>query len=112
MDTLLSAILDDDRSKVKYLLMSNSALANGPIDESRLYETKIIHWIYAGDTALHLAAAGYRTEIVRMLLAAGADPNASMNSRQSGPIHYAADGSLNSPIWDPERQVETIRSLY
>src|SRR5262249_49968986 len=71
----------------------------------------IFHWMYAGDTALHLAAAGYRVEIARLLLAAGADPNAATNHRQSGPLHYAADGYVNGPAWDAKRQVKTIRCL-
>src|SRR5439155_2835152 len=69
------------------------------------------HWIYAGDTALHLAAAGYRVEIARLLLAAGADPNAATNHRQSRPLHYAADGYITGPAWDAKRQVKTIRCL-
>jgi hypothetical protein len=60
---------------------------------------------------LHLAAAGYRVEIVRLLLAAGADPNAAKNRRRSSPLHYAADGFITGPSWDAKRQVETIRCL-
>jgi hypothetical protein len=81
------------------------------IDEPKLYQSEIFHWTYEGDTALHLAAAGYRIEIVRLLLAAGADPNAAMNHRRSGPLHYAADGYINGPAWDAKRQVKTIRCL-
>jgi len=76
-----------------------------------LYESKIFHWIYVGDTALHLAAAGYRVELVRLLLAAGADPNATTNHRHSGPLHYAADGYINGPDWNAKRQVKTIQCL-
>src|SRR5258707_13514617 len=111
MDTLLRAILDDDRPRVKDLLKADDALVTRLVDEAKLYESKIFHWIYVGDTALHLAAAGYRVEIVRVLLAAGADPNAARNHRQSGPLHYAADGYINGPDWDPNRQVKTIRCL-
>jgi ankyrin repeat protein len=71
----------------------------------------IVHWIYSGDTALHLAAAGYRVELVRLLLAAGADPNSKKNHRQSGPLHYAADGYITGPDWDAKRQVKTIQCL-
>jgi hypothetical protein len=60
---------------------------------------------------LHLAAAGYRFEIARLLLAAGANPNAAMNHRRSGPLHYAADGFINGPAWDEMRQVKTILCL-
>src|SRR4051794_167456 len=93
MDTLLEAILADDRPRVEALLRADPRIATRLIDEARLYESTILHWLYVGDTALHLAAAGYRVEIVRRLLAAGADPNAASNHRHSGPLHYAADGS-------------------
>jgi hypothetical protein len=34
-----------------------------------------------------------------------------MNHRHSGPLHYAADGYIIGPAWDPERQVQTIERL-
>ncbi len=46
-----------------------------------------------------------------MLLAARADPNSTKNHRQSGPLHYAADGYINGPDWNAKRQVETIQCL-
>jgi hypothetical protein len=111
MDYLLAAIVDDDRRRVKELLKLDGALATGLVNEARLYQSKIFHWIYVGDTALHLAAAGFRLEIVRLLLAAGADPNAASNHRRSTPLHYAADGYINGPVWDAKRQVSTLRCL-
>ncbi len=111
MDAILAAIVEDDRPTVKKLLASNSGLAKSQIDNARLYESKILHWIYVGDTALHLAAAGHRVEIVQLLLAAGADPNSSTNHRQSGPLHYAADGFVSGPNWNTVRQVKTIECL-
>ena len=50
-------------------------------------------------------------EIVRRLLSAGADPKAERNHRQSGPLHYAADGYVNGPVWNAKRQVKTIEIL-
>jgi hypothetical protein len=111
MNAILTAILDDDRPKARELLKAHPGLVTGLIDEARLYESKIFHWIYAGDTALHLAAAGYRVELVQLLLSAGADPNSITNHRQSGPLHYAADGYINGPDWNAERQVQTIECL-
>ncbi len=108
---LLAAILRDDRAKAKELLNADAGLAACPIHEARLYESGIFHWIYVGDTALHLAAAGYRVEIVDLLLAAGADPNAAANHRRSTPLHYAADGYINGPVWDAKKQVKTIHRL-
>ena len=108
---ILTAIVEDDRPRVWELLKADPGLATCLISEARLYESKIVHWIYAGDTALHLAAAGYRVELVRLLLAAGADPNSIRNHRHSGPLHYAADGYINGPDWNATRQVQTIQCL-
>ena len=111
MNNLLRAIVDDNRRAVKALLKMDGGLATRLIRKPKLYDSKIFHWIYVGDTALHLAAAGYRVEIVRLLLTAGANPNAATNHRRSCPLHYAADGFLSSPAWDAQRQVETIGCL-
>ncbi len=111
MDKLLSAIVDDDASAVKRLLRADAGLARRLIPKAKLYQLKIFHWIYVGDTALHLAAAGYRVEIVKSLLAAGADPNAAKNMRKSSPLHYAADGFVTGPVWDAKKQVATIGCL-
>jgi ankyrin repeat protein len=111
MNKLLNAILDDDRPKVAALLEADDTLATRLIDKPKLFQSKIFHWMYVGDTALHLAAAGYRVEIVKLLLAAGADANAAGNHRHSGPLHYAADGYITGPVWDAKRQVKTIEVL-
>src|SRR3977135_2191674 len=109
--SLFTAILDDDPPRARDLLKADPGLATCLFDEARLCQSQIFHWIYAGDTALHLAAAGYRVELVRLLLAAGADPNAAMNHRRSGPLHYAADGYITGPVWNAARQVQTIQCL-
>ena len=111
MNNLLAAIVDDDRTRVNAMLAANADLATRLIDTARLYELGIFHWIYVGDTALHLAVAGYRVEIARMLLATGADPSSAKNHRRGRPLHYAADGYITGPAWDPERQVETLQLL-
>jgi hypothetical protein len=111
MNELLSAIGDDDITTTKRLLREDRGLATRQIQKPKLYRSKIIHWIYAGDTALHLAAAGYRVEIVEVLVKAGADVDAAKNMRKSGPLHYAADGFITGPVWDAKRQVGTIRCL-
>jgi ankyrin repeat protein len=65
-------------------------------------DPKVVHqrgWI--GDTPLHWPAHNAHTEIVRMLLAAGADPNAEENNWIGGtPLHWAS-----------ERNSEIIRLL-
>jgi len=107
MNKLFAAILVDNASAVKKLLTADAGLATSLVRTAKLYDAKIFHWIYVGDTALHLAAAGYRVEIVRILLAAGADPNAARNHRRSSPLHYAADANH----WDPDAQADTIAYL-
>ncbi|MBI3414342.1 MAG: ankyrin repeat domain-containing protein [Verrucomicrobia bacterium] len=108
--SLCEAIIDDDHSRVKELLNQDATLAKAAARDGR-YESRIAHWIYAGDTALHVAAAGYRVETARMLLAAGADPSSAKNHRSSQPLHYAADGCLESDSWDAKRQVQMIELL-
>ena len=111
MDAILTALLEEDRPRVEQLLKADPGLATRLICKARLYQSQIVHWIYVGDTALHLAAAGHRVELVRLLLDAGADPNSAANHRQSSPLHYAADGAVNGPDWSAKRQVGTIRCL-
>src|SRR5262245_19755112 len=111
MNKLIEAIVDDDRSAVKKLLQTDAGLATCLIQKPKLHDSGIFHWIYVGDTALHLAAAGYRVEIVRLLLAAGANPNVAKNMRKSSPLHYAADGFITGPAFDEKRQVTTICCL-
>jgi hypothetical protein len=111
INALLAAIVDDDRARVKALLKTDDRLATCLIKQPRLFQSGIFHRIYVGDTALHLAAAGHRVEVVRLLLAAGANSNAATNHRRSGPLHYAADGFVTWPAYDPKQQEKTIRRL-
>ena len=70
--SLFAAILNDDRARAKELLKKNPHLSRHAVETDGRYASGIAHWIYVGDTALHVAAAGYRVEIAKMLLAAGA----------------------------------------
>src|SRR5215472_3297338 len=111
MNKLIAAIVKNDAATVKKLLRADPGLATRLIEQPRLYRSGIFHWIYVGDTALHLAAAGYRAGVVRLLLDSGANPNAAQNHRRSTPLHYAADGFITGPAWDAKRQVETVKCL-
>jgi ankyrin repeat protein len=62
--------------------------------------------LYAGDTALHVAAAAYDTDLARRLVAAGADVRAT-NRRRAEPLHSAVNGNPASSNWDPPRQAAT-----
>jgi hypothetical protein len=71
---------------------------------------EIGHYLYRGDTALHVAAAAYRGEIARNLIAAGANVRAR-NRRGAEPIHYAVDGAPGSRTWNPAAQATTVAVL-
>jgi hypothetical protein len=66
--------------------------------------------VYAGDTALHVAAFGYDVPMARALVAAGADVRAR-NRRGAEPLHSAANGGPGSTAWAPDRQAATIAYL-
>jgi hypothetical protein len=68
------------------------------------------HLVYAGDTALHIAAAAYEAGIVSELVDAGASV-ASTNRRGATPLHYAVDGGPGSPRWNPVAQQRTVVRL-
>jgi len=68
--------------------------------------TEIAHYLYAGDTALHMAAAAFRRPVAELLIAHGAHCRAR-NRRGAEPLHYAADANR----WEPTAQAETIEYL-
>jgi ankyrin repeat protein len=68
--------------------------------------TEIAHYLYAGDTALHMAAAAFRYPVAELLIAHGADCRAR-NRRGAEPLHYAADANH----WEPASQAKTIEYL-
>jgi Ankyrin repeats (3 copies)/Ankyrin repeat len=67
---------------------------------------EIRHYLYAGDTALHMAAAGHNREICQDLIDRGADCSAK-NRRGAEPLHYACDANT----WKPAAQAATIDCL-
>jgi hypothetical protein len=70
----------------------------------------IRHYVYAGDTALHVAAAAHQRRTTESLVGRGADVRAR-NRRGAEPLHYAADGSPGAESWDPVAQGEVIAFL-
>jgi hypothetical protein len=114
---LLRAIATGDGEKASRLLAASPRLAldASPIGATRssstsYYFKEIEHYIYAGDTALHVAAAGYRTDIAKELVGHGADVSAR-NRRGAQPIHYAATGQPGSATWDPRAQAAIVAYL-
>jgi ankyrin repeat protein len=68
--------------------------------------TDISHYLYRGDTALHIAAAAFRKPVARLLIDHGADCGAR-NRRGAEPLHYAADANRSHP----RAQAEVITYL-
>ena len=110
-EQIVAAVLANDPERVNALLEADAGLVRRGVQDERLFQAGIFHWLYVGDTYLHLAAAGYRVEIVKAFLKRGADPNACGNRRRATPLHYAADGFINGPAWNPDTQTETIAAL-
>jgi hypothetical protein len=111
LDRLISAIVENNIDEVETMLAAAPDLALASVDQERLFESGITHWIYVDDTPLHVASAGYRSQMIRALLACDADPNAAMNRRRSTPLHYAADGFITGTEWDPAQQVGALETL-
>jgi ankyrin repeat protein len=114
---LFGAIASRDRDQTARLLTSSPRLATHPIraaasrqDGASFFLDAIHHHVYAGDTALHLAAAAYHQELAQWLVANGADVRAR-NRRGAEPLHYAADGGPDTRHWDPVAQTQVITFL-
>jgi hypothetical protein len=116
-DRLLRAIADGDAEQAQALLAAAPALASAAAGKGATRQESaphflegVRHYVYAGDTALHIAAAAHHEGLVRRLLALGADLRAR-NRHGAEPLHYAADGAPGLPGWDPQRQAATIACL-
>jgi len=114
---LVRAIAAGDSVTTSEMLKASPELANATVDSgatrqdaSTYYLDEINHYVYAGDTALHIAAAAYRIDLVHTLLAIGADVSAT-NRRRAEPLHYAADGIPGSDAWRPAEQAAVITAL-
>src|SRR5436190_13330385 len=90
-------VVDGDIDEVSRRLAGSPALATmssaagaSRQDPSTWFFADIAHYLYAGDTALHLAAAAFRRPVAELLVAYGADYRAR-NRKGAEPLHYAAD---------------------
>jgi hypothetical protein len=111
IDAITAAIARDDGKQLASLLVADAELVRRQVARDQLLTSGIFHWIYVGDTPLHIASAGHRVRLAELLLAAGSDANAASNRRRSTPLHYAADGFVTGQAWDPVRQVATLELL-
>jgi hypothetical protein len=114
---LVRAIVQRDRGRVSGLLVAGPDLAlarlargaTGPSAKEHFLKA-IEHYVYAGDSALHIAAAAFEPGIARELIAAGALVSAA-NRRGAQPLHYAVDGIPGSARWNPAAQRDTVLCL-
>lgn len=117
MLSLVRAIVRDDAPEVAKLLGMSPFLARECLIVGATREAatdfsfeEINHYLYAGDTPLHAAAAAYRIDIARALIENGADI-AARNRRGAEPLHYADDGVPGSSTWNSQAQAEMITLL-
>jgi ankyrin repeat protein len=106
-------VVKGEIDEVSRQLAANPSLATAAAEigasreiAAEYFFTEISHYLYRGDTALHMAAAAFQRPVAELLVAHGADRNAK-NRRQAEPIHYAADTNH----WDPTAQAQTIEYL-
>jgi ankyrin repeat protein len=116
-EPLLRAIAALDTALAIRLLAASPALATTPMREgaTRLspkpfFLDDVARYLVAGDTALHLAAATYRVDVARPLIAAGASVRAR-NRLGAEPLHAAAVGSPGSARWNPDAQAAMLTYL-
>jgi hypothetical protein len=111
------AVVAGDAATALRLLAASPDLPGACLEEGatrhgakEYFLEEIGHYVYRGDTALHVAAAAYRVEIARKLIAAGGNVRAR-NRRGAEPLHYAVDGAPGSPTWNPSAQAATVAAL-
>jgi ankyrin repeat protein len=114
---LFRAIAFRDDDEVARRLDASHDLAIRPIhigasrDYAKTYFlTAIHHYVYSGDTALHISAATHQRQLAGSLVARGADVCAR-NRRGAEPLHYAADGGPAANGWDPVAQRDVVTYL-
>ena len=107
---LFRAIVEGDAANASQLVKRSPRLVSEAARAGSSYVRAIGHYIYGGDTALHVAAAAYRPDIAKTLVSSGADVGAR-NRRGAEPLHYASDGQPGSDRWNPGAQTATLECL-
>ncbi len=111
------AISSGDRGSVGRRVGEEPGLAKAAIrtgatrqDPDTHFLRSIHHYVYAGDTALHVASAAHDRALAELFVAHGADVHAR-NRRGAEPLHYAADGRTGAADWDRDGQKFVITYL-
>ena len=86
-------VVNGDIDELSRRLAASPSLATAQADVGAtrkgapdFFFTEIAHYLYAGDTALHVAAAAFRYPAAELLVAHGADCRAK-NRRGAEPLH-------------------------
>lgn len=109
MELIFEAVLKGEK-EVARVLRAAPGVYLTQARQDFLVET-IPHWLYVGDTPLHLAAAAWRPGVAKILLESGSDPN-SENRREATPLHYACDARPSAEgTRNPAAQVAIIDVL-
>jgi Ankyrin repeats (3 copies)/Ankyrin repeat len=110
---LIRAIIRGETRVVSRMIAAEPALATAQAeggatrqDASEWFFEEIGHYLYAGDTALHMAAAAFQRQVAELLVRHGAHCRAR-NRRGAEPLHYAADANH----WQPAAQKRLIEYL-
>jgi ankyrin repeat protein len=108
------AVVAGDTATASRLLAASQDLPKATLAEgaarhgaANYFFPEIAHYMYEGDTALHVAAAAYRHEVARKLIAAGANVRAR-NRRGAEPLHYAVGGAPGSHRRNPSAQAASV----
>jgi ankyrin repeat protein len=111
--TLIRAVIDGDTRTVSRVLAADPDLAMTQAsggatrqNASEFFFKEIRHYLYAGDTALHMAAAAFQRPAAELLIRRGANCRAR-NRRGAEPLHYAADANH----WQPVAQRNVVEYL-
>ncbi|HMD37604.1 MAG TPA: ankyrin repeat domain-containing protein [Vicinamibacterales bacterium] len=112
--SLFKAIASGDRARVLRTLDATPRFASEPMPTGAGRQTSLPYFldsielqVYAGDTALHVAAAAYNADIAEVLVQRGASVSAC-NRRGAQALHAAAVGNPATARWNPDAQVATI----
>jgi len=110
---LVQAIVRGETNVVAKMLADDPSLASVQVStgatrqhSSEYFFKEISHYLYGGDTALHMAAAAFSRSAAQLLVQYGAACRAR-NRRGAEPLHYAADANR----WQPSAQKEVIEYL-
>jgi ankyrin repeat protein len=109
VEPIFEAALANDPSEIA-AIAAGAPSAAGQRMAADLLVTELPHWLYRGDTPLHLAAAGLRHDAACALLAAGT-PVDAVNRRGATALHYACDPRPSSHTWDPAAQRRMVELL-